>query len=229
MNLGWQLSRRLPIPALAVLVFGLCTNGAADPLPSWNDTAPKKAILAFVEKVACPDSPDFVSPAERIAVFDNDGTLWCEQPMYVQMIFVEDGGAVRLPAEGRHGSRAGRRRARAPRPPDGDARGNDDGGVPRDRRRMDRDGEASEDGTALHRDGVPADARAPRIPARERLHQRRLVLHDRLPTPRRSRTFRFASKSPNASSVPSTQRTRTSVTRVSVPRPRCTRGSFAAQ
>jgi len=63
---------------------------AADPLPSWNDTAPKKAIVAFVERVTKPGSPDFVPVAERIATFDNDGTLWSEQPMPVQLYFVLD-------------------------------------------------------------------------------------------------------------------------------------------
>jgi hypothetical protein len=52
---------------------------AADPLPSWNDTAPKQAITAFVEKVTKEGASDFVPPAERIAVFDNDGTLWGAQ------------------------------------------------------------------------------------------------------------------------------------------------------
>ena len=60
---------------------------ADDPLPSWNDTAPKKAIIAFVEKVTKEGSQDFVPPAERIATFDNDGTLWAEQPMYFQLLF----------------------------------------------------------------------------------------------------------------------------------------------
>jgi phosphoserine phosphatase len=60
---------------------------AADPLPSWNDTAPKQAIVAFVEKVTRPGSPDFVPVPERIATFDNDGTLWSEQPMPVQLYF----------------------------------------------------------------------------------------------------------------------------------------------
>jgi phosphoglycolate phosphatase-like HAD superfamily hydrolase len=63
---------------------------ADDPLPSWNNTAPKKAIVAFVEKVTKEDSPDFVPPNERIAVFDNDGTLWCEQPLYFQLLFALD-------------------------------------------------------------------------------------------------------------------------------------------
>jgi hypothetical protein len=63
---------------------------AADPLPSWNDGPSKAAITAFVSKVATKDGPDYVPVSERIAVFDNDGTLWCEQPMYVQMTFVLD-------------------------------------------------------------------------------------------------------------------------------------------
>jgi phosphoglycolate phosphatase-like HAD superfamily hydrolase len=60
---------------------------ATDPLPAWNDTAPKKAIIAFVEKVTKDGAPDFVPVPERIAVFDNDGTLWAEQPMYFQLLF----------------------------------------------------------------------------------------------------------------------------------------------
>ena len=63
---------------------------AADELPSWNDTAPRKAILAFVEKVTKEGSPDFVPVPERIAVFDNDGTLWAEQPTYFQIQFALD-------------------------------------------------------------------------------------------------------------------------------------------
>ena len=66
------------------------TIQAADPLPSWNDGAAKKSILQFVAKVTKEGSPDFVPPAERIAVFDNDGTLWAEQPMYFQAFFAFD-------------------------------------------------------------------------------------------------------------------------------------------
>jgi hypothetical protein len=61
-----------------------------DPLPSWNDTPTKQAIVDFVGRVTKADGPDFVAPAERIATFDNDGTLWVEQPMYVQLAFVLD-------------------------------------------------------------------------------------------------------------------------------------------
>ncbi len=63
---------------------------AKDPLPSWNDTAPKKNIIAFVDRVTKEGSPDFVPVADRIATFDNDGTLWVEYPMYTQFIFSFD-------------------------------------------------------------------------------------------------------------------------------------------
>jgi phosphoglycolate phosphatase-like HAD superfamily hydrolase len=61
-----------------------------DPLPSWNDGPAKQSIITFVEKVTKPGSPDFVPVPERIAVFDNDGTLWSEQPVPVQFYFVAD-------------------------------------------------------------------------------------------------------------------------------------------
>ncbi|CAJ35574.1 nonspecific acid phosphatase [Methanocella arvoryzae MRE50] len=61
-----------------------------DPLPSWNDGPTKQAIMDFVARVTAEDSPDFVPVEERIATFDNDGTLWVEQPLYVQGIFVFD-------------------------------------------------------------------------------------------------------------------------------------------
>jgi phosphoglycolate phosphatase-like HAD superfamily hydrolase len=63
---------------------------AQDPLRSWNDTAPKKAIVEFVERVTKQGSSDFVPPAERVATFDNDGTLWAEQPLYFQLLFAID-------------------------------------------------------------------------------------------------------------------------------------------
>ena len=63
-------------------------HAQTDPLPSWNDGPAKTAITEFVAKITKPGSPDFVPPAERIATFDNDGTLWAEQPMYFQLLFV---------------------------------------------------------------------------------------------------------------------------------------------
>ena len=58
-------------------------------LPSWNEGPARSAILDFVARVTSEDGPDFVPPAERIATFDNDGTLWCEQPMQVQVFFAQ--------------------------------------------------------------------------------------------------------------------------------------------
>jgi len=75
---------------VATLVGAAVLARAADPLPSWNDTPSKQAIVSFVAKVTRAGSTDFVPEPERIAVFDNDGTLWAEQPMYVQLAFVLD-------------------------------------------------------------------------------------------------------------------------------------------
>jgi hypothetical protein len=80
-----------------ILLAAASLGAATDPLPSWNNTAPKKAIIAFVEKVTKPGSPDFVPVAERIATFDNDGTLWAEQPMYFQLLFALDRVKVLAP------------------------------------------------------------------------------------------------------------------------------------
>ena len=83
--------RALPSLLLSVLLaFGTPVVAQGDPLPSWNDGPAKQAIMGFVEKVTRPGSPDFVPPAERIATFDNDGTLWCEQPVPVQLYFALD-------------------------------------------------------------------------------------------------------------------------------------------
>ena len=76
------------IPCILALLISSARAG--DPLPSWQDTAPKKAIVAFVAKVTKPGSPDFVPVDERIATFDNDGTLWAEQPVYFQTCFAFD-------------------------------------------------------------------------------------------------------------------------------------------
>jgi hypothetical protein len=69
--------------------FG-CRAQTRDPLPSWNEGKAKQSILEFVEATTTEGSPGFVPAAERIAVFDNDGTLWAEQPMYVQLLFAVD-------------------------------------------------------------------------------------------------------------------------------------------
>src|SRR5262245_3728334 len=74
---------------------GICAGASAqqsisDPLPSWNDGQVKRSITDFVSRVTTQGSPDFVTPELRIATFDNDGTLWCEQPVYFQFAFAMD-------------------------------------------------------------------------------------------------------------------------------------------
>jgi phosphoserine phosphatase len=89
---------RLRILAALLVVVAGCRSGpssvaplpTADPLPSWNAGVSKTAIVTFVERVSAEDGPGFVPAAERIAVFDNDGTLWAEQPMYFQLAFALD-------------------------------------------------------------------------------------------------------------------------------------------
>jgi phosphoglycolate phosphatase-like HAD superfamily hydrolase len=88
------LSRRALFAAmLASAVCASHSNSAqaqSDPLPSWNDGAAKAAITAFVARVTSPGAPDFVPVERRIAAFDNDGTLWTEQPFYFQLAFAID-------------------------------------------------------------------------------------------------------------------------------------------
>src|SRR5258708_2515297 len=94
-----RVDRRVLISALAMLpaligplrpISALAQTPATDPLPSWNDTPTKKALITFVERVTKQGSPDLVPSAERIATFDNDGTLWAEQPIYFQLAFALD-------------------------------------------------------------------------------------------------------------------------------------------
>jgi phosphoglycolate phosphatase-like HAD superfamily hydrolase len=75
---------------IAAVAFTATIARAADPLPSWNDGPAKQSIINFVTKVTTPGAPDFVPVPERIATFDNDGTLWSEQPAPVQFYFVAD-------------------------------------------------------------------------------------------------------------------------------------------
>ncbi len=78
------------ILVLASICSDLAIAQTTDPLSSWNDGKAKQSILAFVEKVTTPGTPDFVPPANRIATFDNDGTLWPSHPMYTQLAFALD-------------------------------------------------------------------------------------------------------------------------------------------
>jgi len=76
--------------ACAMLFGATGLARAADPLPSWNEGKAKRSIVDFVKETTTPGSPGFVPPDERIATFDNDGTLWSEQPMYFQLFFALD-------------------------------------------------------------------------------------------------------------------------------------------
>ena len=85
------MTRTLSALAVAVALnsFGNFT-ASADPLPSWAESDSRDRIIEFVAAVTDPQRPEYVTPAERIAVFDNDGTLWAEQPVYFQLIFAMD-------------------------------------------------------------------------------------------------------------------------------------------
>lgn len=86
-----QILRTIAAAVAAVtLLSGPVCAETADPLPSWNDGPTKEAIVAFVNKVTDENGSDFVAPEDRIATFDNDGTLWLEQPMYTQLAFALD-------------------------------------------------------------------------------------------------------------------------------------------
>jgi len=91
--------RQLSIILLTALGLASVTAivGAQDTLPSWNDGAAKKAIVTFVAEVTTKGSTNYIPPAERIATFDNDGTLWAEQPMYFQFFFGLDQVRVLAP------------------------------------------------------------------------------------------------------------------------------------
>ena len=85
--------RRVQVLLVAIFCALASVTASAqlsDPLPSWNDGKTKQSIMNFVTKVTKQWSPDFVLPAERIATFDNDGTLWAEQPLYFQIHFALD-------------------------------------------------------------------------------------------------------------------------------------------
>jgi phosphoglycolate phosphatase-like HAD superfamily hydrolase len=90
------MSRTFNLGLIGILLLGGCRvseqplRDSGDPLPSWTEGAAKQAITQFVASVTDPNSAAHVAPAERIAVFDNDGTLWAEQPLYFQLLFALD-------------------------------------------------------------------------------------------------------------------------------------------
>jgi len=88
------VSRRLALTLLTAIALAWASPQAlaqaADPLPSWNDGPTKSSIIDFVTKVTKEGGPDYVAPKDRLATFDNDGTLWVEQPIYTQFAFAID-------------------------------------------------------------------------------------------------------------------------------------------
>ncbi|HWL08442.1 MAG TPA: haloacid dehalogenase-like hydrolase, partial [Planctomicrobium sp.] len=84
--------RNVSFAAMIVIISLFVVNPvrAADPLPSWNEGSAKSAILEFVKRTTTEGGNDFIPVGDRIAVFDNDGTLWCEQPAYFQLLFALD-------------------------------------------------------------------------------------------------------------------------------------------
>lgn len=87
----WQRTCRwLATGLVALSIAGCATTAGVDPLPSWADGPARKAIVSFVDDVTRESSPNYVPPAQRIATFDNDGTLWTEQPLYTQFAFMID-------------------------------------------------------------------------------------------------------------------------------------------
>ena len=101
------------VPFAAALLGLLSLGAAADPLPSWTDGEARSAIVAFVNDVTNPDGDRFVPEAERIAVFDNDGTLWAEQPVYFQLMYAIDVVAERARADASFASSGALRAAAA--------------------------------------------------------------------------------------------------------------------
>ena len=151
----------------------------SDHLASWNDTPTREAIVDFVERVTTEGGPDYVPPAERIAVFDNDGTLWCEKPMPIELGFI----LVRLAEMAEAGRVAAREAAVEGGPREGLRTGSasvDHQALPRRRQR--REGA----------DGAASSRRSPGMTRRGVLGRRR-----RVPARRRS-TRRSAARSATA-------------------------------
>jgi hypothetical protein len=89
-SIGFRRNELRAFALFSLWVLMSPAHAQSDPLPSWNDGTAKQSVVAFVEKVTQPGSPDFVPVPERIATFDNDGTLWSEQPVPVQLYFALD-------------------------------------------------------------------------------------------------------------------------------------------
>jgi phosphoglycolate phosphatase-like HAD superfamily hydrolase len=90
LGVSFRLSRKVAMALGVLLLVGLCARAQEAPLPSWNDGPAKKAIIEFVQATTNKDRAEFVPPGDRIATFDQDGTLWTEHPLYAQAMFALD-------------------------------------------------------------------------------------------------------------------------------------------
>lgn len=90
MTIRFSGLRRLLAGAALLMVASAPAFAADAPLPSWKEGSSRDAIIAYVTRITTPDSPQFMDPEARVAVFDNDGTLWSEQPLYVQLFYILD-------------------------------------------------------------------------------------------------------------------------------------------
>jgi phosphoserine phosphatase len=97
MNIRPNSAIKAVVGALALLFVTALARGQADPLPSWNNGAAKQAIVLFVQQTTDRASPKYVEPSDRIATFDQDGTLWTEHPLYAQAMFALDRLGVLAP------------------------------------------------------------------------------------------------------------------------------------
>ena len=99
-NAWWRSAARWLVASFVALGAAGCaglSSSGSDPLPSWADGPARQAILAFVDDVTRDGSPGYVPPEQRVTTFDNDGTLWVEQPMYTQFVFMIDQVKVAAP------------------------------------------------------------------------------------------------------------------------------------
>ena len=195
-----RISRRVVL-ALTIALLGACAQmaPATDPLPSWNDGPAKEAIVQFVRKTTDSASPQFVPAAQRVATFDQDGTLWVEQPMYAQVAFALDRVKDVVKAQpalaneepfkavvtGDRAAMAKFTEADLLKIVGASQAGLTHRGLPRGRQDLGRHGEAPEVPAALHRTRVRPHGRGHEIPARQRLphlhrHRRRAGVRARL-------------------------------------------------
>jgi hypothetical protein len=98
-GLNFSCSSNAPPPAASLAPSTAASTAEASPLPSWNDGPAKQAIIDFVKTTTDKSNPKFVPPEDRIATFDQDGTMWVEQPIYSQVLFAFDRAVALAPQQ----------------------------------------------------------------------------------------------------------------------------------